>query len=89
MALFVAEISGEPQKIWEKRGIKILIVGLVFPILLTVFHQVLLLPTILIGSVIVHFGGDPKLWGTVLSVIALVPAGWGAVATCKLIWPKL
>jgi len=80
--------ASEAQKVWEKRGMKILIVVFVFPILLTVFHWMLFLPTILFGSVIVHFGGDPKLWGTVFSVIALLPAGWGAVATCKLIWPK-
>ena len=87
MALFVAEIS-EAQKVWEKRGIKILIVGFVFPILLTVFHILLLLPTVLFGSVIVRFVGDPNLWGTVFSVVALLLAGWGALATCQLIWPK-
>ena len=88
MVLFVAEIS-EAQKLWGKRGTKILIVGFVFPILVSVFHILLLLPTVLFGSVIIHFGGDPKFWGTVFSVIALLIAGWGAVATCKWIWPKL
>ena len=81
-------MTKEAQKVWEKRGLKILIVGIIFPILLTVFHKVLILPAIFFGSVIVHFGGDPKLWATVLSVVALLPAGWGAVATCKLIWPE-
>jgi len=88
MVLFVAEISEEVQKVGGQRVTKILIVTLVFPIVLLVFHQVLLVPTVLLGSIMVHFFGDPKLWGTVFSVVALVPAGWGAVATCKLIWPK-
>ena len=84
----MAEIS-EAQKLWGKRGIKILIVVFVFPTLVSVFHILLLLPTVLFGSVIIHFGGDPKFWGTVLSVIALLIAGWGAVATCKWMWPNL
>jgi len=84
----MAEISEEAPRVWEKRALKILIVTLVFPILLLVFHQVLLVPAVLISWVIVHFLGNPRFWATVISAVAMLPAGWGAVATCKLIWPK-
>jgi hypothetical protein len=77
---------GKGENIWENQGVKLLVVIFVFPILVLVFHQLLMVPSILVGALLVHFGGHPGFWGKTLSVIALIPACWGAVAVCKLIW---
>ena len=65
---------------------KITIAVVVFPTL--VFHLLLIVPAFFVNFLLVHFGGNPKLWATTLSIVAFLPATCGAVAVCKWIWPS-
>jgi hypothetical protein len=69
-------------------NVKALIVLVGFPVLVVAFEWVLMLPAILVAYVAVRLGGDPKLWGKALSLVALVPAGWAAFHVCRWIWPR-
>jgi hypothetical protein len=83
----VNKASGKAKSVWEKRMLKLLIAILVFPILVSAFHILLMVPSVFVGILAMHLGGDPKFWGKALSFMALVPACWGAFVVCKLIWP--
>jgi hypothetical protein len=75
------------KSVWENRTLKLLIVLVVFPVLVLAFHVLLMLPAFFVDSLLVRVGGHPKFWAKTLSIIALLPACWGAVAICKWIWP--
>ena len=67
--------------------VRLVIVVFVFPILVLAFHILFMVPAFFIDSSLVHFGGHPKFWAKTLSVVALLPACWGAGTVCKWIWP--
>jgi len=71
----------------QNRVVKILVVTIIFPILVVAFHFLLMIPAIFVGSLLTHFAGHPEFWGKALSVLALLPACWGAFVVCKLAWP--
>jgi hypothetical protein len=72
----------------EKLVTKIVLVALVFPIVVLVIYQLLLLPNMLTGYLLIHFGANPELCGRILPIITLPLACWGGFAVCKLVWPK-
>ena len=82
----MTETEEKVKNVRENLVVKLIIVILVFPTLVVAFHMLLMVPAILIGSLLMHFGGHPEFWGKALSVIALLPACWGAFAVCKLVW---
>jgi hypothetical protein len=83
----MTETVAKDENVWQDRAVKLIIVFLVFPIIVLVFHQLLIVPSFFVESLLVHFGGDSRFWAKTLSVVSLLPACWGAVAVCKLIWP--
>ena len=72
----------------ENRPVKFVIALLVFPTFVMVFHLFLIVPAFFVNFLLVHFGGNPKLWVTTLSMVAFLPATSGAVAVCEWIWPS-
>lgn len=83
----VSDNAEEREKVWGNRALKILIVTFVFPILVLVFHLLLEVPTALVALLLAHVAGNPGFWGKTLSVVALIPACWGAAVLCKRVWP--
>lgn len=74
--------------VWGHRASKLAIVMLVFPILVLVFHVLLILPAAALSHLLVKFGGHAEFWAKTLSLVALLPACWGAAIVCKRIWPN-
>jgi len=83
----VTETVEKGKNVWENLLVRFVIVVFVFPILVLAFHVLLMLPAFFVDSLLVHIGGHPKFWAKTLSLVALLPACWGAVAMCKGIWP--
>lgn len=84
----VTETLEKGKNVWENRTVRLIIVVLVFPILVLAFHVLLIVPALFVDPLLVHFGGHPKFWANTLSVLALLPACWGAATVCKWIWPS-
>lgn len=85
----MTENINEGASIWESRAEKLIIVAVIFPVLVTTFHLLVVYPTgLLIGLLLLHFTGHPFTLGKILSIIALVPACWASFAVCKMIWPS-
>jgi hypothetical protein len=82
----VTDTVEKGKNVWENRTVRIFIVVFVFLILVLAFHLLLMVPAMFVGFLLVHFGGNPGFWGRTLSIVALLPACWGAVAVCKRIW---
>jgi hypothetical protein len=72
----------------ESLLVTIVIATFVFPVFVLAFHLLVIVPTFFVSSLLVHFGGSPRLWAKTLSIVAFLPACWGAVAVCKSIWPR-
>ena len=72
----------------DNRLVKFVIVAFVFPIFVLVFHLLLIIPAFFVNFLLVHFGGNPKVWARILSVLAFLPACWGAAYVCKWVWPR-
>lgn len=84
----MAETTGISENSYGRRVAQFAIVIFVFPILILVFHTLLIIPMLILAPLLVHFGGSATLWGKVLSVVALLFAGWGAAWICRMIWPR-
>jgi hypothetical protein len=67
---------------------KWVIVIFVFPILTAALHVLFVVPALMLGALILRLGGTAKFWGTLLSVVALLFAGLGAIWICRMIWPR-
>lgn len=78
----------DTHDVWVDRAVKLGILTLVFPILALAIHEVFIVPVIVFGALLIHFGLQPEFWGKVLSAVALIPACWGAGVVCKWIWPR-
>jgi hypothetical protein len=84
----VTETAGKVENVWENRALKLIIATLVFPILVLVFHMLLMVPAIFLDLLLTNFAGHPEFWGKTLPVVALLPSCWGAIVVCKWIWPR-
>jgi hypothetical protein len=71
----------------DNRLVKFVIVTMVFPTLAMAFHLLVMVPAAFAQLLLVHIGGNPKFWPIALSILALLPACWGAFAVCKWAWP--
>jgi uncharacterized RDD family membrane protein YckC len=85
----VTEIVEKGKNVRENFMVRLAIVIFVFPILVLAFHALLIIPAFFVGPLLMHFGGHPKFWANTLSLVALLPACWGAIAICKRIWTGL
>ena len=83
----MAVTVGRGEKVWGDRALKLGVAIFVFPVLVLAFHTLLMVPAVSLGLLLTHFAGDPGFWGKTLSLVALLPACWGAVTVCKWAWP--
>jgi hypothetical protein len=83
----MTETVQQGENAWNNFLVKFVIVMLVFPIFVIVFHFLLSFPAIFVVYLLVHFAGNPKFWTKALSIVLAIPACWGAFAICKWIWP--
>jgi hypothetical protein len=81
-------VEANAESVWIGRLTKLVVLSFVFPILVLVFHMLLLVPAMFFDSLLIHFSGHADLWAKVLTVGNLVPACWGAFLICKRIWPS-
>lgn len=84
----MTEFLEKDAKSWEDQLLRIVIVIGVFPVLVEVLHFLLTFPLAIVGYWLVHLEGHLKFWARTMSIIALLPACWGAWAICKWIWPR-
>jgi len=82
----VTGVAEKRENIFENRLLKLAIVMLVFPVLVLAFHELLVLPALIVGYLLMHFAGHPKVIGETLGLLTMIPACWGAVVMCKWIW---
>jgi hypothetical protein len=75
------------ESVWIDRSVKLVIVFFAFPILVLVFHMLLVVPAIFVDSLLIRVAGHPELWAKVLTIGNLIPSCWGAFAVSKWIWP--
>ncbi len=83
----MAVAVGKRERVWGNRALKLGVAIFVFPVLVLAFHTLLLVPAVFLDLLLTHFAGNPGFWGKTLSVVALLPACWGALTVCKWIWP--
>jgi len=81
-------VESSIESVWIGRLTKLVVLFLVFPILVMVFHMLFLIPAMFIDSLLIHLSGHPDLWANVLTVGNFVPACWGAYLISKRIWPN-
>jgi hypothetical protein len=81
-------VEANAESVWIGRLTKLVVLSFVFPILVLVFHMLLLVPAMFLDSLLIHFNGHPDLWAKVLTVGNFVPACWGAFLISKRIWPS-
>jgi hypothetical protein len=84
----MSETTGAGESGWERGAAQLVIVTIVFPILVLAFHTLLVIPALILGRLLSHLGGTAEFWAKVLSVMALLIAGFGAVFICGSIWPR-
>jgi hypothetical protein len=76
------------ENAWANRGVKLLIVTFVLPIIVLTFHQLLILQAVPVDYLLLHFGADTNFWVKTISLLTLLPSCLGAAAVCKWIWPS-